>query len=249
MTNYIKADVSRILRKNSFFTAVGLFLLLYIIMVFIYFNPSFTAEMYVAKLTSYLSYYPLIVGLLVFICVYVDDFKCKSMQTAIGYGFSRTRIIVAKLLESSLLLLGVGIIMALVVNIVPILIGLDIDSIQHLNLTLTMMVEVLRTIGYIAISAIAVFASQNATNGIIFYVLFSTKSVYIVLSMILGQDIIVNTIGDLTKYLYTQQLYTIKTAIIYQETSVVAFIVSIMVYVIVPTIISNIIFKKKELEF
>ena len=27
MTNYIKADVSRILRKNSFLTAVGAFLL------------------------------------------------------------------------------------------------------------------------------------------------------------------------------------------------------------------------------
>ena len=249
MTNYIKADVSRILRKNSFLTAVGVFFALYAVMVFIYFNPSFTTEMYVAKITSYLSYFPLIVGLFVFISVYADDFKCKSMQTAIGYGFSRNRIIAAKLLESCLLLAGIGVIMGVIVNIVPSVVGLGIDGSQHLNLMLTVAVEVVRTVGYIAISSIAVFASQNAVNGIIFYVLFSTKSVYIILSMILGQDILVNTVGDLTKYLYTSQLYATKAAIIQQKTFGIAFIVTIIVYVIAPAVISAVIFRKKELEF
>ena len=249
MTNYIKADVSRILRKNSFLTAVGVFFALYAVMVFIYFNPSFTTEMYVAKITSYLSYFPLIVGLFVFISVYADDFKCKSMQTAIGYGFSRNRIIAAKLLESCLLLAGIGVIMGVIVNIVPSVVGLGMDGLQHLNLMLTVAVEVVRTVGYIAISSIAVFASQNAVNGIIFYVLFSTKSVYIILSMILGQDILVNTVGDLTKYLYTPQLYATKAAIIQQKTFGIAFIVTIIVYVIAPAVISAVIFRKKELEF
>ena len=249
MTNYIKADVSRILRKNSFLTAVGVFFALYAVMVFIYFNPSFTTEMYVAKITSYLGYYPLIVGLFVFISVYADDFKCKSMQVAIGYGFSRNRIIAAKLLESCLLLAGIGVIMGVIVNIVPSVVGLGIDGSQHLNLMLTVAVEVVRTVGYIAISSIAVFASQNAVNGIIFYVLFSTKSVYIILSMILGQDILVNTVGDLTKYLYTPQLYATKAAIIQQKTFGIAFIVTIIVYVIAPAVISAVIFRKKELEF
>ena len=249
MTNYIKADVSRILRKNSFLTAVGVFFALYAVMVFIYFNPSFTTEMYVAKITSYLGYYPLIVGLFVFISVYADDFKCKSMQTAIGYGFSRNRIIAAKLLESCLLLAGIGVIMGVIVNIVPSVVGLGIDGSQHLNLMLTVAVEVVRTVGYIAISSIAVFASQNAVNGIIFYVLFSTKSVYIILSMILGQDILVNIVGDLPQYLYTPQLYAAKAAIIQQKTFGIAFIVTIIVYVIAPAVISAVIFRKKELEF
>lgn len=181
MTNYIKADIRRILHKNTFLIAVGIFLALYAGMVFIYFNPSFTADMYVAKITSYLSYFPLIVGLFVFMSVYADDFKCKSMQ--------------------------------------------------------------------VAISAIAIFASQNAVNGIIFYVLFSTKSVYIILSMILGQNIIVNTIGDLTKYLYTPQLYAARTVIIQHGSVGAAPIVAIVVYVLLPAVISAIIFRKKELEF
>ena len=249
MTNYIKADIRRILHKNTFLTAVGIFLALYAGMVFIYFNPSFTADMYVAKITSYLSYFPLIVGLFVFVSVYADDFKCKSMQVAIGYGFSRSRIIAAKLVESCLLLTGVGIITGVLINIVPSMIGLGMDGLQHLNLILTIVAEILRTASYIAISAIAIFASQNAVNGIIFYVLFSTKSVYIILSMILGQDIIVNTIGDLTKYLYTSQLYIARTVIIQHGTIGVAPIVAIVVYVLLPTVISAVIFRKKELEF
>ena len=249
MTNYIKADIRRILHKNTFLAAVGIFLVLYAGMVFIYFNPTFTSDMYVAKITSYLSYFPLIVGLFVFMSVYADDFKCKSMQVAIGYGFSRSRIIAAKLAESFLLLTGVGIITGVLINIVPSMIGLDMDGSQHLNLTLAIVTEILRTAGYIAISAIAIFASQNAINGIIFYVLFSTKSVYIILSMILGQDIIVNTIGDFTKYLYTPQLYAAKAAIIQHGTIGVAPIVAIVVYVLLPAVISAVIFRKKELEF
>lgn len=249
MTNYIKADIRRILHKNTFLIAVGIFLALYAGMVFIYFNPSFTADMYVAKITSYLSYFPLIVGLFVFMSVYADDFKCKSMQVAIGYGFSRSRIIAAKLAESCLLLTAVGIITGVIINIVPSVIGLGMDGSQHLNLTLTIVAEILRTAGYVAISAIAIFASQNAVNGIIFYVLFSTKSVYIILSMILGQNIIVNTIGDLTKYLYTPQLYAARTVIIQHGSVGAAPIVAIVVYVLLPAVISAIIFRKKELEF
>lgn len=249
MTDYIKADIRRILHKNTFLTAVGIFLAFYAGMVFIYFNPSFTADMYVAKITNYLSYFPLIVGLFVFMSVYADDFKCKSMQVAIGYGISRNRIIAAKIAESFLLLVGVSIITGVIINIVPFMIGLGMDEVQHLNLTLTIAAEVLRTVGYIAISTIAIFASQNAVNGIIFYVLFSTKSVYIILSMILGQDIIVNTIGDLTQYLYTPQLYAARAVIMQHGTIGVAPIVAIVVYVFLPTVISAVIFGKKELEF
>ena len=107
----------------------------------------------------------------------------------------------------------------------------------------------MRTAGYIAISAIAIFASQNAVNGIIFYVLFSTKSDYIILSMILGQDILVNMTGDLTRYLYTPQLYAARVAVIQHGTIGAAPIVAIVVYVLLPTVISAVVFRKKELEF
>lgn len=214
MTDYIMADIKRILHKNSFLTCVAVFFIIYAGLFFIYFNPTFTPDMYVTKTTSYLSYFPLIVGLFVFMSVYADDFKCKSMQMAIGYGFSRKKIIASKLLESLIILFGVSVIAGVVITIVPSVLGLSFTSQLRLSLVLTMLSEMLRAFGYITISAIAVFLTQNAVNGIIVYVLLATKSVYIILSMILGQDIVARTLGDLSKYLYTNQLYMAKATLL-----------------------------------
>ncbi len=62
MRNYIGADIRRVLHKQSFLWALGIFAALFVGMVFIYFNPGFTADMYVAKITSFLSFFPLVVS-------------------------------------------------------------------------------------------------------------------------------------------------------------------------------------------
>lgn len=249
MINYIMADIKRILYKKSFLICVATFFIIYAGLIFIYFNPTFTSEMYVAKTISYLSYFPLIVGLFVFMSVYADDFKCKSMQVAIGYGFSRKKIIISKLFESFLMLLCIFVITSAMIIIVPSLLGLYLTSQLRLNLVFTMFSEMLRTLGYIAISAIVVFLTQNAVDGIIVYVLLATKSIYIILSMILGQDIIVNIFKDLSRYLYTNQLYMAKAVLLQSGYLEIGTVIVIVLYIFIPTLISTIIFNKKELEF
>lgn len=249
MGNYIGADIGRILHKQSFWGSFAIFTALFAGMVFIYFNPAFTADMYVAKITSFLSFFPLVVGLFIFMAVYADDFKCKSMQVAIGYGIPRERIVLGKLLESTVLLLGTAAIMSALVIATPIVLGLAPSAQQLEALLVTMLAEILRALGYTAISTIPVFFSQNAVNGIIIYVLLASKTVYIVLSMILGQAFLINMVGDWTKYLYTTQLYTAKTLFIENESFHFVLISAVICYVVIPTVISVISFKKKELEF
>lgn len=249
MSNYIRADIRRILRKRSFLNGVGIFAGLFAVLVFIYFNPAFTAEMYVSKITSFMSYFPLVIGLLVFLSVYADDFKCRSMQVAIGYGIPRGKIIMAKLLESALLLLGVAFTMTVLVLGTPMLLGLAPNAQQASSLALTMAAELLRAIGYGALSAIAVFFTQNAVNGTILYVLFSSKTIYIIATILLGQDFLTNTVGNLTKYLYTTLLYTAKADLIQNTQFDADLIVALLSYVVLPTAISVVGFRKKELEF
>ena len=249
MTNYISADLRRIFRKQIFLCAFGAFAGCFVLLVFIYFNPSFTAEMYVSKMTSFMSFFPLVVGLLTFLSVYADDFKCRSMQIAIGYGMPRWRIIFAKLLESTVLLLATAAGMAVLLAAASLLLGLAPTSQQMASLVLTAAAEFLRALGYIAISAVVVFLTQNATGGTILYVLLSSKSVYIILTMLLGQDFLLGTVGDLTEYLYTALLYTCKTGLIQGGQPYVSLIFALFVYVALPTIISAIGFRKKELEF
>lgn len=249
MSNYIDADIRRVLHKQSFLGSLVIFAALFAGMVFIYLNPTFTADMYVAKITSFLSFFPLVVGLFIFMAVYADDFKCKSMQVAIGYGIPRGRIIMGKLLESTILLLWTAAIMSVFVIVTPIILGLAPNA-QHLEtLLVTILAEILRALGYISISTIPVFFSQNAVNGIIIYVLLASKTVYIALSMILGQEFLINMVGDLTKYLYTTQLYTAKALLVENEPFHSVLILAVICYVVIPTVISIISFRKKELEF
>lgn len=249
MMNYLSADLRRILHKQSFLGSVGAFAVLFAVLVFIYFNPSFTAEMYVAKVTSFLSFFPLIIGVFVFMSVYADDFKCRSMQVAIGYGMPRSRIILAKLLESAILLLGIAVIMGILVLCTPVALGLAPNTQQLMSLALTVIAEMLRALGYLALSTIPVFFSQDAVGGIIADVLLSSKTVYIVMSMVLGQEFLVDTIGDLTQYLYTTQLYAVKADLMDGNPCIIPFVTALLIYIFLPTIIAIIGFRKKELEF
>ena len=249
MNNYIGADLRRIFRKQSFLWAFGAFAGCFAILLFIYFNPSFTAEMYVSKMTGFMSFFPLVVGLLTFLSVYADDFKCRSMQIAIGYGMPRERIIFAKLLESAVLLLATAACMAVLLTAAPLLLGLTPTSQQTASLVLTAGAELLRALGYGAISAVAVFLTQNATGGSILYVLLSSKTVYIIATMLLGQDFLQSTVGDLTKYLYTVMLYTCKSNFVQGEQTFICLIFALLIYIALPTVISVVGFRKKELEF
>lgn len=249
MISYITADIRRFMQKQSFLGAFGSFFGLFALLVFIYFNPSFTQDMYVAKITSFLSFFPLIVGLFIFMSVYADDFKSKSMQVAIGYGIDRKKVVLSKLLESTFILMGIGLISTVMILLVPSAIGIGLNSEQRIPLVLTIASELLRTLGYISMATIPVFFTQNSVDGIIFYVLFSTKFVLISLTMILGQGFIMNTIGDLTQYLFTVQLYNAKDVLLHIGSFEVLTLFSLLLYIILPTIITMAGFEKKELEF
>ena len=249
MTNYIRADLRRIFQKQSFLWAFGAFVGCFVLLVFIYFNPSFTAETYVSKMTSFMSFFPLVVGLPTFLSVYADDFRCRSMQVAIGYGMPRWRIILAKLLESAVLLLATAAVMAALITVAPLLLGLAPASQQMTSLALTAGAELLRALGYGAICAVAVFLTQNATVGTILYVLLSSKSAYIVANMLLGQDFLINTVGDLAKYLFTAMLYSCKADLVQGGQPFICLIAALLIYVVLPTVVSVVGFRKKELEF
>ena len=67
--------------------------------------------------------------------------------------------------------------------------------------------------------------------------------------MILGQDIIARTLGDLSRYLYTNQLYMAKAVLLQNGRLEIETVIAVVLYVFVPTLISANIFNKKELEF
>lgn len=249
MSNYILADIKRVFHKKSFLAMSGIYAGIFLFMMFVYFNPTFTADAYIAKTKSFLGFFPLVIGLALFLTVYYDDFKSKSMQVAIGYGIPRYKVVLAKFLESVILFVLTAFCVCIIVCIVPVVMRLSLNGKQITDLILRVLVETLRAIGYVSMSAIPVFYTQNAVNGTICHVLFASKTVFILTGMILGQDFIVNTFGDLTKYILTTQLYTSQNTFIQSGSFDSNVFPVVAVYIFLPVVISIFSFHKKELEF
>lgn len=249
MRNYILADIRRIFHKKSFLAAAGIYTGLFLIMIFIYFNPSFTFAAYVSKTAAFLGFFPLLIGLIVFLSVYYDDFKSKSMQVAIGYGMPRYKVVLSKIAESILLLFVITFFIGIIILITPAILGMTLSGTQIADLISSIIVEALRTIGYICISVIPVFYTQNAVNGTILFVLLSSKTVMILLTMILGQDVLVNLAGDLTQYLYTTMLYSMQNMFVQTGTVNIMLFAALGLYIVLPVTLSVLSFRKKELEF
>ena len=82
------------------------------------------------------------------------------------------------------------------------------------------------------------------------YVLLSSRTVMLLATMILGQELFVNMIGDMTKYFYTSQLYSIRSAFLQNGTwDTSTMCAALSVYVVLPVVISVFSFEKKELKF
>lgn len=240
MVNYIKADLYRILHKQSFFGVIGTYIALFVLLIFILFNPTFTGAMYISKIYTFLDFFPLIIGLIVFVSLYVDDLKSNSIQIAIGYGLPRYKIILSKLLECFTLLIIISVCILFLVLITPILLDIKIDASQTIDLIKTILLEVIKTMSYISMSQIIVYIAFNSIEGMIMYLLLSTQVVYIVLNILLQQRFIVELFGYLNRYLLTDELYNTPTLL--------RILGVILFYIVLPVILSITIFQKRSIE-
>lgn len=249
MLNYIMADLSRISHKKSLIYTISGYIGLFLLMMFIVYNPSFTEVDYISKTNMFTGFYPLVVGIPIFLSIYYDDFKSKAMQVAIGYGISRSKVITIKFIESVILAFVSGLLLGLVVLVLPMFFKMSFTNAQLLQLNLGILIGVLKIIGYMSISTIFIYYSQNTILGVIAFILLASITVMLLLTTILSQDIIVKMVGDLSKHLYSILLFNEQEHFIAMGSFTFGGIAQILIYIILPTIISIVLFRKKELEF
>ncbi len=248
MSNYISADLKRIFHKKSFWIVSLISILLFGLIVFIEYKAKAPTVLFLMTLTSYLGFYSLVLGLFTFLSVYADDFKCHSMQIVIGYGMPRWKLIVAKTLECALLLLIFALVLGVLQFISPIVLGFELTGTDFLTIGINLLGEYICAVGYCAIASIVVFLFQNAMYGTIVYLLLAAKVISALMSMIVSQDFIVKYIGDTSKYLFTSLVDNFTSAVVEGNFNLDG-ILAILLYIIVPTLISMLCFKKKELDF
>ncbi len=247
MRNCIKADILRVQRKK------GLIIMSIIIMLIIAIagivartSGDKGPDRFFLILSATLGFNTLMLGIPVFNAVLGDDFKSKSMQTAIGHGLSRDKLILARLIEIIVIVIEAYIVFLLGILIFGLIGGVDMKTIG--DTIQTNLDEILCIIGFSAVSMIFVYGTQNGVLGLVFYILLGASVFDIIISAISLLPFLRDTDFNLGDYVISGMATKVVQASSF-GTGALWFLAFLVFWVALPTFIAMQIFKNKELDF
>ncbi len=194
------------------------------------------------------SHFSLIIGFGALMGVYADEFKSMAMIGVIGTGMSRDKFVIGKLLDVAIYTFALQVLTIIFILIVKSIFGVTLDDIQTRFLLCLFISDFIGNIAYVAVAAIFYFLSENAAVGLVAYIAAevivpATLSLldmmpglakyrlysYYLTGMIgsIGSDFIIGDIGGCLSGLF----------------------LVISIYIVATTVITILIFRKKELEF
>ena len=294
MKRIVFTDLRRAQKKKSFLICLSvIFLLMVIVTVFAIIKPSDLASypdtketsgkalMFLNNISIALAMAPFLVGIPVFQAVFSDDFKSRTMQTAIGHGISRRRLVLARFYEVIALLIEAHLIFSVIAVIIALVLGATMGGIGIMIGKLWF--DGLLILANIAIAMLILYMSQNPTGGLVMYILLAADAFRLLLAM---ADMIpflknngiklsnalpggVHTIARNYLFGYVPSLSDVSDIgseieegsaealqKILEGTFNVDFLkaffytaILVGVFIILPLILSQVVFRKKELEF
>ena len=175
MRNLLRADLKRIFRVGLIY--VGLLLaLIYISYTVLEGVVNDGSIGLIRGMQKSLSGAPIALFIVfpTFYAVFAHELSSKSMQTVLGHGITRDKLIIAKLLDSAIVLLCVYLV--IIVAILAVINGesaIILSSQQQTNLVIFIILRWLRHFGYIVFSAMIMYISGSTVLGIVACVAFT----------------------------------------------------------------------------
>ncbi|MBR6228486.1 MAG: hypothetical protein IKQ97_01975 [Eubacterium sp.] len=250
MKNAITADLIRIQKKKSFIILLIIELVLIIgcalITMFVRVTPSKDVD-FLSLVSSMAGMSSLIVGLPIFLAVFSDDFRSHAMQTAIGFGLSRSKLIVARYIEVFLLFLEATVFMVITELLMGLAAGVSSSTIvDTCNACWQYLVP---TMCYMAICLLIVYSMRSATFAMVCFIIFT---VGVLDEILAGISVAIPFLRDNNIHLN----YALPDTMVGKLAINPAFdyrwamwIVVVVVYVLLPIWLATRVFRKKELEF
>jgi ABC-type transport system involved in multi-copper enzyme maturation permease subunit len=141
-----------------------------------------------------------------FYAVFAHELSSKSMQTVLGHGITRDKLIIAKLLDAAIVLLCLYLVI-----IVAALIAINtvsqvvLSPQQQLNLIIFIILRWLRHFGYIVFSAMIMYISGSTVLGIIACIAFTVvfKLVFNIVEFFSSLSLYDYTFDGLLDWAYT----------------------------------------------
>ena len=249
MRNLIKADMQRILRKKSIWLAF-IFMIAIVAGEILYkvnVAPDRNLGFAVAASDS-IGYVGLVLGIILVLNIYADDFKASTYINIVGHGISRLKYIITKYLDAAIILVGIYACAGVLVFGLQVGLGVELSSLETSFIFWRFMSEIIFAAAGISVASLCFFITENSAIGVLAFL-----GIELVIPVALE---FVRTNPTVVKYhLDRIYLYDICSSMLsdflMRQTGagLLKLILVITVYVIAAIVGSIIYFRKKELDF
>ena len=293
MKRIIFTDLRRAQRKPSYFMCMGIVVVLMIIITIVAFLKPAAAESlaestetsgkglaFLNNIGIAYSMIPFLVGIPVFLTVFSDDFKSRTMQTAIGHGISRRRLVLCRFYEVIALLVEACLILSVLGIIMGLVLGASMGGLA--TMVGKMFFDLLLIVANTSIAMLILYLAMNPTGGLVMYILMAAD-VFKLLLVLADQIPFMKDNGIKVSYIVPSGVYTLAENNLFGHVPTFADIATgtdieegsaeaiqkifegtvqqdflkafgytallVGVYIVLPLVLSQVVFRKKELDF
>lgn len=177
MRQLIKGDIARILRKKE------IYIFAFILYVILFAVKSKTeVEDQIDSFESMVTIIGMLMCLVpVYLTVYGDEIRTGSMQTIIGRGMSRRKVIISKLIDCIILFTMMFIVFLLLFFVKNAIAGLALTPKQNLMAFVYVLLTCVKATAYFAVTGVFLFSSWNVAIGLTACVMLVFANVSLVL--------------------------------------------------------------------
>ncbi len=250
MYNYIWADLLRSLKRVPHIVVV-LLLDLAAVGTAVYIRTTNWNSIFLMMAGEFfLKFIPIIMGIINISIIYGDDFKAKIMQTTIGNGLSREKVIGSKLIETALLSVLDLLEMTLFFLLIACVMGAGFNGKNVAELFKVMLVCVLQCVAYTSLVQWVIFFRQGVGIANMVYLAASVGLFDAIIEAVLSIEAVEAVVGrfHLANFLLGRMVEAASSKLILGTVDLRAF-VGIAVYTAIGILIAFQAFKKRELEF
>jgi ABC-type transport system involved in multi-copper enzyme maturation permease subunit len=247
MFRLINGEIYRLLHKKSMYIyflslAAGYFILAFIR------SGGFNEQAIVNDALNFFNFLPALAGGFLFAAIYTDDLSAKSLTTLVGFGVSKTKIVLAKFILMAMFGAAIFALAPLWLFSTHAIFGWTASASALATVFAVSLKFFLVSLGYSALSGIAVYGLQRPTFAMVLYILLSFNIIGGLITTLLA-----NMVGDsaaraITDHLMSGITNRIFAAVIGSGLPIIPFI-EYIIYTAIVAAVSVIAFSKKEMEF
>ena len=242
MAQYINGEFYRLIHKKSLYIYFGAVAVIYFIVAYIR-SGGFTPDSVISDAISFFNLLPALAGGVVFAAVYTDDLNSKNLISLVGFGLSKAKIAVSKLILMILICAAVfGLAPAFHCGVYG-LFGFAAAAGDWAVVYAIALKFYLMAVAFAALSGVAVYGAQRATFAVVLFILLAFNIISGLLAAVLN-----SFAPGLIKFFISG----ISDRIIAGAAGggfMIAPVIEYIIYVAAATALSIFIFYKKEMEF